>query len=177
MSLKLLARKRAALFVGALCLGSSIPLMAGETVEEIASRYGIRESVRSISLSPSGTKIAFVGAGPRHTETRSVIDLAGDKKPKTILTNTEINTNLAYCEWASDERLVCEASMILRNNSKNLVGFSRIFSIGSDGSKPFALSPESTPRDARTRQDGGDIVALDEPSGDNRVLMTKRGYE
>jgi hypothetical protein len=80
---------------------------AQETADEAAIRFGSRADVLDISLSPSGNKLAYVAAGPGHTEVVNVIDLAGDLKKRPIAANREQIADLDWCEWATESRLVC----------------------------------------------------------------------
>ncbi|HSF13233.1 MAG TPA: S9 family peptidase, partial [Erythrobacter sp.] len=85
-----------------LLAGVAMPLAAQEAAKAddltIAARqFGSREDVLDISLSPSGNKIAFVSAGPGHSEILSVIDLAGEAVTKRILANSEMIADLDWC--------------------------------------------------------------------------------
>ena len=101
--------------------------VAAESLQEAAGRFGIRETVLSVSLSPSGEKIAFISAGPEHSEILNVVDLAGDGQVRTVTTNTEQNGDLTRCDWASDTRLVCQLFGIGKRGDGLLLGFTRMF--------------------------------------------------
>jgi hypothetical protein len=105
---------------------------SAETVEETAAKFGVRQSVLDISLSPSGNSIAFVSAGPRHTEILNVIDLRGDMQVKPILRLSEQNSDLSGCEWATETRLVCGID-IVDTSTGTLIGFSRLIAVDKDG--------------------------------------------
>lgn len=152
--------------------GGAPALVAAETLEETAARFGIRQTVQQISLSPSGQKIAFIEPGPQGSEILNVIDLAGSGTIEPILTNTEQRADLVRCDWATDERLVCNIDSV-SESSGVLIGFSRVFAIGADGSNPVLLTPPNNIRALGYRQDGGSILALDVPGEDDTVLMTK----
>ena len=68
----------AALFLagaaGLLAVGGAAPAMAQEAPDAAARDFGARSSVLDISLSPSGTKIAYIAPGPEHSEVINVID-------------------------------------------------------------------------------------------------------
>jgi acetyl esterase/lipase len=151
--------------------GAPAPV-AAETLEETAARFGIRQTVQQISLSPSGHKIAFIEPGPQGSEILNVVDLAGGGAIEPILNNTEQRADLTRCDWATDERLVCVVDSV-SENAGVLVGFSRVFAIGADGSGAVLLTPPNDMRALGFRQDGGSVLALDVPGEDDTVLMTK----
>ena len=77
--------------------GGTPAIVAAETLEETAARFGIRQTVLQISLSPTGQKIAFIEPGPQGSEILNVIDLVGDATIKPILTNSEQRSDLSRC--------------------------------------------------------------------------------
>lgn len=164
-------RAAAAVSSLALAIGASAAASA-ETVEETAARFGVRPSVLQMSLSPSGGKIAIIAAGPQGSEILKVIELGGDYALQPILNNTEQNSDLARCDWASETRLVCRIDAV-SEGSGPLIGFSRLIALGADGQDAVMLTPQMTSRSLGIRQHGGNIVALDVPNEENRILMTK----
>jgi len=69
-----------------------------ESVEDAASRFGVRASVLDISLSPSGNKIAWIAPGPEHTEVLKVFDMTGSDGVQTIISNSEKSGDLNRCD-------------------------------------------------------------------------------
>lgn len=149
------------------------PVAADDTIEETARRFGVRQTVLDISLSPSGTKVAFIGAGPEHTEVLSVIDLEGDASVKAVTYNAEKITDFKWCEWATETRLVCQISGMGKRTDGVLIPFDRLFAINDDGSEPQQLSARDSAMAARVNQFGGDIVALDIDDSEGEVLITR----
>lgn len=139
----------------ALVVGLSAPLSA-ETLEETAARFGIRQTILQISLSPAGSKIAFIAPGPQASEVLNVIDLGGEGAVKTILSNTEQNADLSKCDWATEARLVCRIDGVAES-SGTLIGYSRLFAIGADGTDALMLTPRLNMRSMGRRQDGGSV--------------------
>lgn len=113
---KTAARLRLRLLAGSVLagLGIAAPAAAQEITDQEAIRFGIRESVLHISLSPSGKRIAYISAGPQHTEILYVVDFEGDLTPRKIATNSEIIADLDSCSWANDVQLVCQVSGMLK---------------------------------------------------------------
>lgn len=166
-------------FMKKLLLGAALGALtlhvpaAAETVEETAARFGIRQSVMDISLSPSGTKVAFIAPGAEHSEVLNVVDLQNGGGIRTIISNTEQNGDLDDCEWATDTRLVCRLYGIGRRGSV-LLPFTRMLAINDDGGEVLQLSERTSDRQLYFRQDGGDVIAFDIEGDDGRILMTKQ---
>ncbi|MGB7417592.1 MAG: S9 family peptidase [Erythrobacter sp.] len=151
--------------------------VGAEDARAIAERFGIRASVLDISLSPSGTKIAWVAPGPNHSEVVNVVNLAGDPEIKQIASNSRIYANLDRCRWATDTRLVCEIYGMTKGGDGTLLPFTRMFAIDQDGSDVESLTERQSLRAMSFNQDGGDIVALDVAGEDGQILMTREWIE
>ncbi|MDC8753208.1 hypothetical protein OIK40_00970 [Erythrobacter sp. sf7] len=145
-----------------------------EGIEALAAMFGARETVLDISLSPSGEKVAFVSAGPEHTEVLSVIDLAGDAQVRRIVVNSEKIADLDFCEWASDTRLVCQASGMAKSGDGVLLPFERLFAIDDTGDNVQELSKRQSGMALGFVQQGGDVLALDVGGEQGQILMSRQ---
>ncbi len=148
-----------------------------EELQIVAERFGIRSSVLDISLSPSGTKIAWIAPGPNHTEILNVFDLNGDTGVQRIASNTEMIADMRECDWATEDRLLCEVYGMTRSGDGVLLPFTRMFAINGDGTDPKGVSRSRTTRQMRFNQDGGDVVALDVAGAEGSVLVTRNYIE
>lgn len=153
-------------------LGLSVPVAASDAGED-AKRFGARASVLNISLSPDGTKLAWIAPGPGHTEQLVVIDMEDNKGITPISANSAIHADLSRCDWATNERLVCEIYGMGKRGDGILLPFTRMFAIGEDGSDVTSLTERRTSRSLGFNQDGGEIVALDVEGEKGRLLMTR----
>lgn len=153
-------------------LSTAAPALA-ETAEQAARAFGQRQSILDISLSPDGRKLAFVGAGAGSDETLNVVDLDGDMTVKRVFSVTDDSSDLGSCNWATNERLVCQIG-IVDDSQGILLGFNRLIALDTDGSNPVMLTPRMSSRSLYLRQGGGHIVALDAPGQEGLVLMTKQ---
>lgn len=161
----------AALLPGAMLLAN--PAVAQDSNAEAARNFGVRATVLDISLSPSGTKLAYIAAGPEHSEVINVIDLEGDAKIVSVLQNTEKIGDFAWCEWATDTRLICQVAGMGKGTDGLLVPFDRLFAINADGTEAKMLSQRDSFRALGFNQNGGDIVAFDVTDSQGEVLMTR----
>ncbi len=158
-----------ALSIGLLACGPA----HAETVQEAAAAFGARQSILNISLSPSGNKIAYISPNGAAGEAVFVVNLSGEAVAKPILTNSDINSDIDYCAWLSDSRLVCNLS-IVDNSSGEIIGFSRLIVVNSDGSKLQMLTRHRSYRALGLNQFGGEIIALEVDGDPDKILMTRQ---
>jgi tricorn protease-like protein len=124
--------------VAALCVAAPHAVFA-ETLEDVAAQFGARESVLGVSLSPSGTKLAYIAPGGPSTEVVYVADLRTGAAPRAITTYAEANSDVVGCDWATDDRLICTVHYI-ETVEDVLLGVTRLFAMGADGSDPIMLT-------------------------------------
>ena len=157
--------------LAALGVGATAVSAAAQTAQADAAIFGARQSMLSFSLAPSGKKMAYIGPAGPHGEIIYVVDLSGGHSPQPIMAATETDSTLERCDWATEDRLVCQL-YILQKSPDGLVGSTRLFSIDSNGKNLVILSQR--PRDDAygIMQNGGDIIALDDPRQGNSILMS-----
>jgi acetyl esterase/lipase len=169
---------RKVLGVAVLLASCSVPLAAQVSAEKddlaaAARQFGAREDVLDISLSPSGNKVAYIAADPGHAEILYVIDLAGDPAPRPIAANKDMITDLDWCRWATDDRLVCQVSGMADTGLSVLLPFDRLFAVDADGGNIMELSKRQSATATRTVQFGGDLLALDIEGEPGRIAMSR----
>ncbi len=169
-----------ALLVGLALFQANVPSAAAQdapaaelsAAEELALRFGIRSSVLDISLSPSGTKIAWIAPGPRHTEELRMFDLNSGEGVKLITSNSEIGQDLRRCDWVTDERLACIITLMV-NDLGVLVPYDRLYALGVDGSGLLPITQRDSSRALSINQDGGRVIAFDVAGEEGKVLITR----
>ena len=100
-----------------------------------------------------------------------VAGLSGGDVPKPILVAKEPDSELERCDWATEERLVCQI-YIVQPGPLVIAGFTRLFSVGADGKGIVILSKRAGRTAYGLLQDGGDVVALDPAGKPGDILMT-----
>lgn len=166
-----------AVVIGAGAVASPIAAQDTKEISDAAKRFGARSSVLDISLSPSGSKLAWIAPGPEHTEVLYVIDMNGDPSPSVIASNMQIHTSLDRCDWATDERIVCEVNGMAQRPDGILLPFSRMFAVSDDGEASVSLSERRSTRAMGFNQNGGDILALDVAGKEGELLITRNYIE
>jgi dipeptidyl aminopeptidase/acylaminoacyl peptidase len=141
--------------------------------EELAARFGARPSVLDISLSPSGSQIAYISSDNATTEILYVANLDGNSEPRALTTLGEPNSQLTRCDWASETWLVCEILGYARVDGTVPINFTRMLSVATEGSKANLLTSSRSARAFGVQQDGGSVLALDIGGEENSILMTR----
>lgn len=165
----MISRKKLGLSVSLWVLGA---LGTGASAAgDLAERFGVRQNVLQISLSPSGDKVAFVSPGPSGTEVVKIIDLKGDMAVKPLIDNAGQAVDITRCDWATEQHLVCRMDGV-SEAAGLLVGYSRMVSVDVTDGDTVILTPGTTVHSRGFLQDGGSVLALDTPGDEERILMT-----
>ncbi len=149
-----------------------VTLAATPVMADTATNFGFRESVEDISLSPDGTRVAFIqptaGAG-----SILIISEIESKAFKQILTSDGSPFRLSWCDWASNTRLVCKL-YALKDDVGVLTPFTRLLAINIDGSSVKQLGQLRSTRALKIRQFDGDIIGWN--NADNGKVLMSRFY-
>jgi dipeptidyl aminopeptidase/acylaminoacyl peptidase len=139
---------------------------------ETAARFGARQFIRHMALSPTGQHAVMIESAPDGTEIVATADLEAGGRPRPILHNAQSNGHLTSCFWATESRLVCDVYFEHAEGGA-ILGFSRLFSFNADGSDLKILTVEINSRSLYRLQYGGGI--LDASGGDKpgSVLMER----
>ncbi|WP_332306560.1 hypothetical protein [Sphingomonas sp. PAMC 26605] len=147
-------------FVVALAACFSGPLFAADTVAPVhsdaATRFGARQDIQQISLSPDGSTISYIAAIKGRGAALVIVSLA-DGVPKPILSSSGDPDRLTRCNWSSDTRLVCGIYMILETE-RGHDGYTRLISIDKDGKNLKVLSARSNARALGVAFGGGAVI-------------------
>lgn len=147
------------------------------TVEEDATAFGARQSIFHASLSPSGKKLAYVGTVGAGGEALYTVDLEAGTPPKRALAALDAESDLAYCNWITEVRLVCQTVIRQKDTSiGRYVTATRLIAVNADGSEPNVISNRGGTRSGGNWFYGGSIVSLNSSEDDTAILVT-RGFE
>lgn len=147
---------------------------SGAPPADPAAAFGARESVLSVSLSPSGRQLAFISPGPGLTTFLYTVDAAGGGTPRETLSADGKPERLQRCGWVSESRLVCTIYMIGASASADLrvVGTTRLIAIDTDGKNVKMLSRSIRPDDQYVSFGGGSVIDW-LPDSEGSVLMAR----
>lgn len=160
-----------AVSLGALAFASLASAQTGDAAHD-AAVFGARQALLDMSLSPSGTKFAYVAPQGSGGEALYVVDLAGDPNPKRILGNSDQSTDLAGCTWVTDGRLICTVYLVTEGSGV-LLGFTRLVVINADGTGLQSLTRSSSSRALSLNQYGGGVLAYEIAGKPGKILMQR----
>lgn len=142
------------------------------TLAEDAKAFGTRAAASQAAISPSGDKVVMLVAGPGRQTLAKVFDLKTGAAA-TALASPGNPETLNWCQFASDTQLVCRYSANL-DTSGQVVGFSRLVTLGIDGKGLKLLGQQESFYDSKLRQFDGAI--LDWLPGEQGAVLMAREY-
>lgn len=146
---------------------------APKVLQTPGAMFGVRESVESIDISPSGTRVVYVTPGKGAISSAYVADLAGGTH--TLVTQSPgVPDRLSWCKFVTDTRLICQVRGVADVDAGILASYSRLMAVDADGKNLKMLGQKASQYDARLRQDDGEI--LDWLPGDNGAVLMSREY-
>src|SRR5277367_3210667 len=100
-----------------LLLCAAAPLGA-QTVKpfDAAAAFGARDTVTHLRLSPDGMSVAYITPAAGQGSMVYTLSLAKGSAPRPILTANGNPERIAQCDWVSNQRLVCEAYGVSKQN-------------------------------------------------------------
>ena len=140
------------------------------SAEDLAARFGARESVLQASLSPDGRKIAWIAPLSGQGTAVFVVAIGTGERARPILTADGAPDAVRRCDWVSGTRLVCAIRGALETAGE-VLPYSRIIAIDADGANLQILSKKQSPRTLRFNLDGGDVIDW-LPDEGHAVLIT-----
>ncbi len=138
---------------------------------DAATRFGAREAVRQISLSPDGKQVAFISATAGRGTALFVVSVT-EGVPKAILRSTGNPDQLQWCHWSTEARLVCGIYMILKN-ADGPIEFTRLIAIDATGQNLKLLSARDSTKALGIANLGGSIIDWTGNGTGGSVLMTR----
>lgn len=137
---------------------------------DLATRFGARQAVTALRLSPDGSRVAFI-APLAGQGTALMIRGTGANDPETMALSTDGNPQrIGSCNWISDTRLACTVYAVVRGTE--IVVASRIVAVDADGGNVIQLSTRQGVEARGTQLYGGDIIDW-LPDDNNAVLMVR----
>jgi dipeptidyl aminopeptidase/acylaminoacyl peptidase len=144
----------------------------GDKQFDPAVAFGARPSVGNISISPDGTRIAFIAPSAARGSILFTMPIGADSKSRPALSSGGKPFRLQSCEWVSNARLVCTLFFMGRLNHE-LAPFTRLIAVDADGGSLKILS--QLPRYGLGSQLGGGAILDLLPDEDGVVLMADSG--
>ena len=152
------------------CLSAAVPAVAQNF--DAARAFGAREAVEQASLSPDGTKLAYLA--PIAGQGSAVLVVRLDEPnaaPARIMNASGNPERLQQCRWANNSRLVCNVHAVSKVDGSTLVVVTRIVSFNDDGSNVVVLQHDrGTGQRLGYALFGGSVIDWN-PGGDQVLMM------
>jgi acetyl esterase/lipase len=134
-----------------------------------AEAFGARPSVEQISLSPDGTRIAYVAPRAGQGAALYTASVAGGE-PKLAAVVDGNPQRLDRCYWVSGDRLACRIHAVVK--ADEVMPVSRMIALDADGKNVKMLSQTDDVDQRYANTYGGGVVDL-LPGQDGAVLMDR----
>ena len=128
---------------------------AGDLASD-AKAFGTRDTVKSMDISPSGAELVAVVSGPGRQTVVKMVDVA-TKAAHPIIASDGSPESVDWCRFGSETQLVCRYGGYTKVDS-DVVGFSRLVTMGIDGKNVRQLGQPDRASDLDIHQFDGDIL-------------------
>ncbi|UKK84484.1 S9 family peptidase [Sphingopyxis sp. BSN-002] len=152
---------------------SAVPVAHAQGTVDNAARFGALESIRDVSLSPDGTRIAYIENGEKLTRRLFVVDTAEGAMPKQILSSSGDDGFLSWCGWVTNARLACQ-TYHRDKQAGEILGATNIIALDAAGGNMKLLSNRRSARSLYADFRGGSVI--DWSASDNGSLLMTRSY-
>jgi dipeptidyl aminopeptidase/acylaminoacyl peptidase len=145
---------------------------AGAADDPLAAKFGARQTIRDVSLSPEGKQAVIVGPRPDGGENALVISLAPGGAVVPIFSSKGRTEQITWCQFVTEARVVCQLYL---NEGRNgdVEQATRLVSLAADGSEMKLLSAEATSNAYYNTRNGGSLIDFSGAGDANSVLMTR----
>jgi dipeptidyl aminopeptidase/acylaminoacyl peptidase len=159
----------AAALVAAAC---PVAAQSTHSLAEDAKAFGSRGLLEDADISPSGNKVLLLASAQGAATTATVIDIPTGKATRVAET-TGRPEKLYWCGFAGEEHVVCQFGGVTQDDA-DLVSFSRLLTVRTDGTKMKPLAQQESGRAAYSAYSDGSIV--DWMTGSEGRLLMARVY-
>jgi len=136
----------------------------------LAAKFGAREGIEAVSLSPDGNLLALVvpdGDGQKLLIYNFVT--GGALRP--ILANPHPNEHLFGCRWPTFDRLFCSV-VVHSDDNGTLITFTRLIALDADGRNLAVVTPRVSSRSMYFGSFGGGVIDWN-GANPGQVLLTR----
>jgi dienelactone hydrolase len=156
--------------IGAVAMAFAAQGLAAPLAED-AKAFGSREFLRSADISPSGNKVLLLASAAGAGTIATVVDLATGAETRIAATSGRPD-KLSWCGFAGEDHVVCQFQANAYIGT-DLAGFSRMFTIRTDGTQMKRLGQKESDRGAYAMQSDGALVDWMTAS-EGEILMARQ---
>lgn len=139
--------------------------------DPLAAKFGARESVRDIAISPEGKQVLLVAPRPDGGENAVVVSLANGAAAPVLGANGTTE-QIAGCFFVIETHVVCRL-YLRKGTGLDVETATRLVSVTTDGSKMEQLTAEMRSNALYDSYSGGSIIDFNVPGKPNSILMTR----
>lgn len=155
-------------------VGAQAAAPAAAASADIAAKFGAREGVEDISLSPDGRSIAFIVPEPgKKANSLYTAPADGSAAPKRVLVSTGDPEMLGGCGWVSNARLLCNV-FIVRGTPDGPEVMSRMVAVDAAGGNTKVVSLRDRADALYRAYFGGEVI--DWLPGEDGAVLVGRNY-
>lgn len=151
---------------------SSVPEASAQQTVDNAARFGALESVHDISLSPDGSRVAYIDNGAGRKRRLYIVGTAEGSKPQAILSGSA-DSDLNWCGWVTNARLVCQTFARV-DYAGDVISATSMLAVDADGKNLRTLTNQHSDRVLYYDFRGGSVI--DWSASDNGSLLMTRAY-
>ncbi|MFA6117672.1 MAG: S9 family peptidase [Sphingomonas sp.] len=157
--------------LAAMLAASGVVAQPAAAASEAAAKFGAREMVEDVSISPDGNSIALIQPTMGRGSVLYIVNLNGAPELKPILSSSGSPERLTDCRWSTATRLICGLYLV-ESIGGDPRAYSRLVSLNSDGSDLKPLSARASSNELGVAMGGGNVIDW---LGDDKgaVLMTR----
>lgn len=162
--------KKLTIFGAALMAGAATPVCAQTMpLGDAAAKFGQRQSIAQVDLSPSGDRAVVLAAGHSSLTQAEVFNLKTGSSIGVLSAGGRAD-RLEWCRFASEEHLVCRISGV-RDYYDVQVEWSRLVTVPAFGGELRELGKQEGSNARGMRLHDGSVI--DMLPGENAVLMAR----
>ena len=173
-------KAKVAALAGVAMLGAIVPVRGiaadppaaaapAEKTPTLAQRFGRREDVSAISLSPDGKHVVFIAPG-RGTETYAMVMDVATHDITPVVRQDGKPLGFASCGWSSNARIVCTLAGVAFDHIPP-IPYWRTIAFDMDGKNPTYIGRRPGMEAQRVMQFDGRII--DWMQGDGSILIAR----
>jgi acetyl esterase/lipase len=137
-----------------------------------AAAFGARPSTADLSLSPDGTRVAYIAPAAGEGAVLVTQSLEKGARAKAVFFADGKPTRLRSCSWVADDRLVCTLYGVSKDPLLDLAPWTRLIAVDADGKNLKLLSTQQSEYSRGWQLYGGEILDW-LPDENGSVLMAR----
>ncbi|QJU57952.1 S9 family peptidase [Sphingomonas sp. AP4-R1] len=146
---------------------------AAQAADPVAEAFGARPGVEQASLSPDGSKVAFIVPTRGQGSTLFTVGTEEGATPRPALAVSGAPDRLAKCSWISNDRLVCTFwGMVKSPDLSRPLSYSRLIAVDAGGGNQQMLTAQDVNQRSATFYGGAVLDWL--PGTDGQVLLARQ---